>query len=109
MKPDNLVGLSPTERAYFESGGTIHPETGKPAEEPSAEAEQAETATATQPVGIEQPSATDDTEAEEGQPEEGSEEADGEEDVIEVADGTNPDGTRRRTVISFKAFDKERM
>jgi hypothetical protein len=32
----------------------------------------------------------------------------GDEEVIEVADGTNPDGKPRRTVISFKAYDKER-
>lgn len=36
------------------------------------------------------------------------EEGDGEEEVTEIADSTNPDGPRRRTVISFKAYDKER-
>jgi hypothetical protein len=33
---------------------------------------------------------------------------DGDEEVTEIADSTNPDGPRRRTVISFKAYDKER-
>jgi hypothetical protein len=35
-----------------------------------------------------------------------AEEEEGEEEVIEVADGTNPDGTPRRKVISYSAFRK---
>jgi hypothetical protein len=42
--------------------------------------------------------------ASEAKPE--AEEEEGEEEVIEVADGTNPDGTPRRKVISYSAFRK---
>jgi hypothetical protein len=41
-------------------------------------------------------------------PEPEAEEEESDEEVTEVADGTNPDGTPRRRVIAFSAYDKQR-
>jgi hypothetical protein len=110
LKPNTLAGLSPTEKAYFESGGAVDPVSGKAVEETSAEAEQSQADTATQPGGTEQSAATDGDQAEEGAAEESGEETDGDdEEPTEVADGTNPDGAARRKVISFGAYDKQRV
>ena len=91
-----MIKMTDAEKAYFESGGAVHPETGKPAEEsPAVETE------------------TPEVEAEAAAPEEKKPAAetaddDGEEETVEVADGTNPDGTPRRKMIAFGAYEKQR-
>jgi hypothetical protein len=113
MKPELLSGLSPAEKAYFETGGAVDPVSGKAVEETSDGAEPQVSMGV--PGGADgQPEITppegdsDKGGDSEGGPETG-EDDEAEEEAVEVADGTNPDGAARRKVISFGAYDKQRV
>jgi hypothetical protein len=115
MNPNTLAGLSPAEQAYFTSGGAVDPVSGKAVEESDEGAENqpgdtggsdGSAAGVVEGAGDEGGTAKESTEdADSGDAEEGDDDA----EVTELADGTNPDGAARRKVISFGAYDKQRV
>jgi hypothetical protein len=94
-----LVTFTPEERAILDGTSTVKVEEtdGGAAEAPA------------EPI---QPSVQgageDDAKAAAGNDKPESEEEEAEEEVTEVADGTNPDGAPKRKVIAFSAYDKQR-
>lgn len=90
----NMTTMTPAEKAYFETGGNADPYPGEKVETP------AET-----PVEMPEPKKGE----AKAEPEPEKPEAeDGEDETVEVADGTNPDGTPRRKMIAFGAYEKQR-
>jgi hypothetical protein len=87
-----LVTFTPEERAILDGTSTVKVEDEAPAEAP------VETGI-TEP---EKPVVAD-------KPEPEAEEEEGDEEVTEVADGTNPDAPARRKVIAFSAYEKQRQ
>jgi len=93
-----MIKMTAAETAYMESGGAIHPETGKPAEEAASEVE---TPATEKPVEAHEEAAT-----EEAKPEAETEEGDdSEEEVVEVEDGND---RPKRKMIDKRAYDKLR-
>jgi hypothetical protein len=95
-----MINMTASEKAYFESGGAVHPETGKPAKEAPVEQET--------PKADEAPE--QEAEAEEAKPEtepEADAPADDDESE-EIVDVANQDGETRRKMIAFGAYEKQR-
>jgi hypothetical protein len=99
-----MINMTPSEKAYIESGGAVHPDTGKPAEaDAQQEMKDAET-TATEQT--EQPDANADGEGDKETEAPETEESD--DDSEEIVDVANQDGETRRKMIAFGAYDKQR-
>lgn len=103
-----MINMSPAEKAYIESGGAVHPDTGKAATEESDGTSGTDAGSgggdgAVVEREVQPPEATNTDGETEGADAEGDED-----EITEVADGTNPDGAARRKVIAFGAYDKQR-
>ena len=86
-----MIKMTDAEKAYFESGGAVHPETGKPAEEsPAVETE------------------TPEVEAEAAAPEEKKPAVEDDEENEEVLEVNDADGKPKRRMIDIRAYDKQR-
>jgi hypothetical protein len=96
------VNFTPAEKAYFDSGGAVHPETGAAADNTPAPEK-----TVAEEKPVETSAPKEEAAPEDVKPEAEADEGD-EEEVVEVADGTNPDGSPRRKMIAFGAYEKQR-